>query len=171
MASQLRWTSKSVDLLLRRDQLAELSSRHVPSGVVSSSIEEGTYYAGKRRILKAAATIAHCARVGYISDAIETACRGCHQRQLDRTSFRGELCSFGVSKGQFSELRSTRFRWAVQARLKLERWSCFTPNSPATASSHNLGILIQTNGWMRQATPPRANSIPRRTHPCSCLAC
>lgn len=54
IASQFLWTSKSVDLLC--GSLSDAFGQFEFQGY--------TYYAGNRRILKAAATKAHCAREG-----------------------------------------------------------------------------------------------------------
>lgn len=60
IASQLRWTSKSVDLLW-----LDISGGSRAGGGDGLSF---AYYAGKRRTLKAVASTAHCAIEGYISD-------------------------------------------------------------------------------------------------------
>lgn len=64
MASQLRWTSKSVDLLggVSRGRSAE-GAKGMRRG--AGEWETATYYAGKRRILRPAASTAHCAMEGY----------------------------------------------------------------------------------------------------------
>ena len=70
MASQLRWTSKSVDLL--RTEATGVSRG--PGGEKDGSEDDATHYAGRRRILKPAANRAHWAKEGYFCPMV--ACLG-----------------------------------------------------------------------------------------------
>lgn len=65
MASQLRCTSKSVDLLQTYHQYISTNCASLQTN--STSLGQATYYAGKRRTLNVVATMAHCAKEGYIS--------------------------------------------------------------------------------------------------------
>lgn len=115
MASQLRWTSKSVDLLL------EAPCQHCRAAIEPHGLE--TYYAGKRRIFKAAAAMVVCRTLGYRLALAMMECSGEGMR-LKKTRR-------GITPTTAASRRATRLRCAEGVKVPAKR---------DAASNHNPGV-------------------------------